>query len=199
MFWEIAEILFIKIWSNSFLLESLTDQITDVVIGFVFGGLTFWIIKNNHIFKKIKLFDTGLTASFFTAFSIAFIWVGSYHYHYSRAEFNSPGINYAALLFWFFGYLAIISYYRILELKIGKIFFRIMILWTTYFLVLFVVEYLGHYVWEIKEVSSPSNYPMVFGLVHGNSVLHTVYCFAPITAICIYLPIRKLLTKAVKE
>lgn len=196
--WEIAEIVFIKIWSNSFLLETLPDQITDVVLGVITGLVTFWFIKNHQSFKKIKYVDGYLFASIISAFTIAFIWVGSYHYHYSIAEFNSPGINYSAFIFWFFGYFAIITFYRILEQKISKIIYRILIYWSTYFVVLFILEYLGHYVFELKEVSSPLNYPMIFGLIHGNAVLHTVYCFAPITAICVFLPLRKLVTSAVK-
>lgn len=196
--WELFEILFLKISFNIFHIETLKDQFTDIVIGLLSGYLTLIITKNKGIFKRFKFINFESVTAVFSAISIAFLWVGFYHYHYSRAEFNSPGINYWAFILWFFGYLTMFRYYVFLEKKIIKLIPRIIIYWLSYFAVLFIIEYIGRYVIEIKEVSNPANTPLIFGLVYGSPTLHFFYSIAPIISISVFLPIRKLMSQAAK-
>lgn len=197
LLWEILEIIFLKIQFNIFVPEILTDQLTDVIVGFLPGFLTLYLINKKNLFSKVKIINPNFLSAIFVSLMVAFIWVGTYHYHYSRIEFNSPGVNYWALLLWFFGYMAILKFYSFLESKFNKIYISIPVLWITYFFVLFVIEYIGRYVVEIKEVSSPTNQPLIFGLIYGTPTLHFVYTFAPIIAIIFYLPIRKLFKQTV--
>jgi hypothetical protein len=199
LLWEIIEIIFLKISFNIFLSENLHDQITDVIMGMISGLITFFILRNKHSFTKFKIIDPSFVSALISATTIAFIWVGSYHYHYSRPEFNSPGLNYWAMILWFFGYMSIFKFYTFLEKKISNFVLRIPILWITYFIVLITVEYIGRYVVAIREVSSAQNQPLIFDLVWGSPILHFVYSFAPIIALAIYLPLRKICSTAVKS
>lgn len=184
--WEIAELLFQFFALNIFKPETFKDQITDIVIGLISGFITYLIIKNkNKIYSKIHI-SQEFVASVMSASILAFFWVGTYQYHYSVNIFNTPGLNVWAFLLWFFGANLIIKTFIYCKNYFKKIPSSFVVLLGLYYISLFIIEYVGRYLLEIKEISSPSNTPLVFGLIYGNTTLHIIYIIAPVIIILFY-------------
>ncbi|OGU59240.1 MAG: hypothetical protein A2X64_01735 [Ignavibacteria bacterium GWF2_33_9] len=194
--WEIIEMLVLYSNGDRFMIESLNDQFTDIILGLLGAGFAHLILHYFPKITKFKLIDLNFISSVLTAFLIAFLWVGFYQYHYSRPTFNFPGFNMWAMTLWTIGYFFIIRGYNFYKRHLKKLPLAVIATWITYFIVLFCVEYLGRYIFEIKEVSSEENTPLIFNLVWGNDILHIVYSFAPIIAILVFHPIRKLINSA---
>ncbi len=196
VFWEIFELLFLYFNFNIFQPETLKDQVTDIVIGMFSGLLTqyFIINKNNlYIIKNIKQQDTTILL---TAFLISFNWVGFYNYHYSVKALNFHGLNLWAFSLWFVGNIAILKGYLFLRRFFKNTFLLVPVFGIVYFVILLIVEYIGRYILEIKEVSSPHHMPLIFGLIYGNNILHLMYIVMPFVSLTIFKIIDYSLNKA---
>jgi len=184
--WEIFELLFLYFNFNIFQPETLKDQATDIAIGMFSGLLTqYFIINKNKIYilKNIKQQDITILL---TAFLISFNWVGFYNYHYSVKELNFNGLNLWAFSLWSVGNIAILKGYLFLRRFFKNTFLLMPIFGIIYFLILLIVEYIGRYLLEIKEVSSPNHTPLIFGLIYGNNVLHLMYIVMPFVSFTIF-------------
>ena len=197
--WEIMEMLLLHFNGDGYMIEGYKDQFTDIVISIFGAGVTQLFLAYYKNLTKFKLIDLNFVSSVLSAFLIAFIWVGFYQYHYRRPTFNFPGFNLWAMLLWTLGYFFILRGYNFYKRHLKKIPFAVIATWSTYFIVLLGVEYLGRYILAIREVSSDKNTPLIFNLVYGNPVLHFVYSTAPLIAILVFHPVKILVQKAKEQ
>ncbi len=184
--WEIVELLFKFFALNIFKPETFKDQITDIVIGLISGLITYLIIKNkDKIYSKIHI-SQEFVASVMSTSVLAFLWMGTYQYHYSANIFNTQGLNIWAFLLCFLGANLIIKSFIYCKNYFKKTSSSFVMLLGLYYISLFIIEYVGRYLVEINEISSSSNAPLAFGLIYGNMTLHIIYIIAPVIVILFY-------------
>ncbi len=127
--------------------------------------------------------------------TISYLWVGNYKYLYVIPAFNSAGISWWALLCWFLGGVAIIAgYKRIAEFVKNKI-LSSAISWSLYFVILILLEYIGYFVFELKEIGHASH-PLLFNIIHGTPGMHFFYLSAPFIFIILFELFNTLIIKA---
>jgi len=130
----------------------------------------------------------------YVAITYSFVWVGFYGYKYNLPAFNSPGINYTTLIFWFLGSLTVILGF-IWFRQLGII-FRVVVTWGLYLLALGIVEYVFFYYLGLQEISKPDSEPLVFGIIHGLPILHIFYLAAPGILILMFIIFRWICSNA---
>jgi len=187
--YEVVEITLRYVALHVFLPETITDQVTDIVIGSVGAfAAAEWLRRpreHDHV------------AATLTAATIAFGWVGSYQYRYNLEFLNSPGINGWAFVCWVGTVLAILRWYRWAEVRWAAPGMALATTWVFGVLGLMLpIEFLGYTLLGIHEVGHPAAQPLLLDLVHGTSTLFTFYLTAPITIVAVYLQARLLLTRA---
>ena len=186
--YEIFEISLLFFAVHLFLPETFKDQFTDIVLG-IFGGfvgqyllkeknLSASFILNHRLYQDI--------AALYTAFTIAFVWVGNYQYQYNQQFFNSPGLNWWAFFLWFVGLETYFEAYLFLKGIIKNFYLLLTISWLSYFTALLVFEFIGFYILNIHNISHGVNTSLIFGLVHGTTVMHIFYLSVPIISIAIF-------------
>ncbi len=175
--YEIIEILILHVVFSTFITGSIKDQLADIVIGIAGGVLSDWILrwirKNQH--KHSGIIKTG--QAIYIALTYSFIWVGFYGYHYNFPAFNSPGINFSALIFWFTGSFLMLQGF--LWFRRWGVLFGVLSAWVGYLIVLVVIEYVSHHGIGLHEISKPNSTPIVGDVIHGLPILHTFYMIAP--------------------
>jgi hypothetical protein len=194
--YEIVEIGFLYFAMSVFRPETIKDQFTDIFIG-VAGGLFAkslldWAARHWH--KNEQVIVAGI--AFYTAITIAFIWVGFYRYRYNYEAMNTRGINAWALLWWTVALTAVIIIYNYLK-SLGKL-KALLLTFAIYFSILFPMEYYGYYYAGMKEVSISGAKALVFGLIHGSAALHLFYMIAPAISVAAFHLANWLVGNAVK-
>lgn len=125
--------------------------------------------------------DFDLMVEFFVSCAMSLLWVGFYGYTYNVPFLNSPMINWLAFFLWGSGLFFTLRVYRLFCRIVRPFWMRVVLVWLTYFSGLLVVEYLGYYVFRIRQVTSEG--PLLFGLIHGTAALKIYYIFAGICAV----------------
>lgn len=192
--YNVFEVLFNYFSSNIFEVETIKDQITDIIMGMLGGMIGFLILRFNSLNKKTQIGNLDLFAIFLASVTYAWLWVGFYRYDYNQEFYNSAGINIGAFVFWVLGAFATIWVSTLIRLS--NIWLKWLVVWTTYLVCLFAVEYFGFVILSLHESSKANAQPLLFGLIHGTSVLHFVYVFSPFFTISIYIGLKALLLKA---
>lgn len=177
MAYELVELGFIAIAFHAFHPESLKDQLTDLAVGFA-GAAVARRVCSPRVSDAFRASFTPVLAGG----TIAFVWVGSYGYVYSAPAFNSPGLNAWAFALWT-ALLAFLGFFeRTLRTRLPRATGRFASSTFMYAAILGVAEYLGHWVFEIREVGHPGALPLAMGLIHGTPALHAFYVTAPLWA-----------------
>ncbi|MCX7874562.1 MAG: hypothetical protein N2321_00185 [Melioribacteraceae bacterium] len=180
-FYELIEILIVFFTLNIFKPESIKDQFTDLFIG-LFGALI-----SKVLFNKIKSYEPINKKNLIRTFSIVFVsiqisfwWVGSYGYTYNFSYLNSNGLNYFAFSGWCLFLIIIGFLFYFLKERNNNLINPIILTYLSYFIILFLIEYIAFYILGIKESSSKEKLPLIFGLIHGTLILHIVYLLNPL-------------------
>jgi hypothetical protein len=113
---------------------------------------------------------------FLLALLISLFWVASYGYTYNISYFNSPPVNWLALLLWTCGLYATLRVHRLLEGCIKGFWSALPLLWVVYFCALLAIEHTGYNILKIRQITSEG--PLVLGLIHGPLVMKVYYVFA---------------------
>lgn len=173
---------------NVFKPEKIVDVFNDIVIGMLGGYLIHYYYKLEYIKKPSKWM-----AIFISAISIAFVWVGRYGYSYSVSFFNSPYINWWALICWTFSGMAIIYIFSILKDKKNYI-FTLASIWLIYLTLLFAAEYINHHLLSFRVITKEDT-PLILDILHGSKNMHVFYVTAPLLFIGLYILFKTLLKK----
>jgi hypothetical protein len=185
LLYEFCEVAFIYFALNIFKPERYNDLVMDVFVG-VFGAvLSYYILLNKSDAKKVEYLPTW-SLMLFSSVTLAFIWVGNYHYKYNYEIFNTKGINIGAFALWTIGGLIFLLFYSAIIRKENRFLRRLFLAWIVYFVLLLATEYTGYYVMQWHEVSIPGAKPLIFGLIHGNWALHFYYLIFPFLIIPLY-------------
>jgi hypothetical protein len=117
--------------------------------------------------------------------------VGAYQYHYNIETFNTPGINIWAFSLWVIGGYSYLTIHNAVKNKIFNSYLSLIISWAIYLTGLFVSEYIGYRILNIHENSARGG-ALIFGLIHGNKILHSYYLFFPALIIFLHQLLLKL-------
>lgn len=183
--YEVVEISIRYVALNIFLPETIKDQFTDLIVG-TLGSTIFYNLLLFTYRRKIQNSNSMLVEYqiiFFGSFSIAFIWVGFYDYKYNQEIFNSPGINYTALLLWWSGLCVFGKIYLYLKSIISKAYLSVVLSWGVYFFCLCLLEFFFYHILQVHEVGASEHKPMLFDIVHGTKTLHIFYLTVPLISI----------------
>jgi len=183
--YEIAEIAFIYFALHIFRPERLNDQVLDILVGVFAAILCYFILLYKSDTKRI-IYLPCWPLMLFSSLTFAFVWVGNYRYEYNYQTINTNGINLWAFSLWLAGGLAFLLVYRFIKKKITGVFRRLAVTWLIYFISLLVIEYVGYFLMEIREVSVPHAKALIFGLIHGNLALWIYYLIFPFLIISFY-------------
>jgi hypothetical protein len=115
--------------------------------------------------------------------------VESYGYTYNVSFLNSPVINWWAFVLWSSGLFATLRVYRIFNQVVEHFLVKIALTWLTYFSSILIIEYVGYFVLEIRQVTSEG--PLLFGLIHGTVILKLFYVIAGICAVILSRALEK--------
>jgi uncharacterized membrane protein YeaQ/YmgE (transglycosylase-associated protein family) len=184
IFYEIFEILFFYFAFYIFKPETIQDQVTDIVVGIGGGILAYYFLRfamyNSNTHRKTIFRIIILVASI----TYAFPWVGFYKYHYNTVWLNTPGINLTTLILWVIGGYITIQIFR--SLKYRNPLVRLVVTWIFYIILLFGFEFTGYIILGVHEISTTGATPLLFGLIHGNRILHVFYLVSPLCTISLY-------------
>jgi hypothetical protein len=200
--YEVIEIAFIFMAFNAFRPETLKDQLTDIVVGMLGGGVAFGMVRVASLARRSQgrmrpaLFHPVFRWAL-TAVTIAFPWVGSYQYRYNLPCLNAEGFNWYTFSLWTFGIFAILWVWEALRPRLQETWMRSLVLWGMYVLCLLAAEAIGFYGIGVRESGHPYTRPLVAGLIHGTRVLHGFYLSVPFLAILASRLFRKLFDRAV--
>lgn len=182
--YEVVEVTIDYLALNIFRPETFKDQITDIFTGMTGGLLSWWFLRfvsarfTGHEKEILRII------AFLAAFTYSFTWVGFYGYSYNISFFNFSGINLTALTLWTIGSFSTIMFY--VSLKGRPLLFRLPVTWFCYIVILLIVEYTGYHIFGLHENSLPASHALVFGLIHGNNVLHFFYLTSPLYTIGLF-------------
>lgn len=187
--YEVVEITLRYVALHVFLPETITDQVTDIIIGSL-GALA----AAEWLHRPRARDDVAAT---FTAVTIAFGWVGSYQYRYNLELLNSPGINGWAFVCWVGAILAALRWYRWAERRWPAPGVALATTWLFWVVgLMFPGEFIGYTLLGIHEVGHPTATPLLLDLVHGTPTLFSFYLAGPITSVLLFLQFRRLLARA---
>jgi len=188
LFYEIIEASVVFSALNIFKPETIKDQFTDIVVGMA-GGYLFdkWLNFYSSDKKQFSniLQNPNTHIALFTAFTIAFIWVGFYGYEYNVLILNSQGLNYTAFLIWSLGIFSILVIYNQLSIRFKKV-YSICLLWIIYIIWLCIFEFTFYYIVGFKESGKHDHNPLIFGIIHGTIALHIFYLSIPFISVALY-------------
>jgi hypothetical protein len=193
--YELAEVAFIYFALHIFRPERLNDQVLDIFVGVFAACLCNFILlyrSSNSGYKSLPKWALML----FSSITFAFVWVGNYRYEYNFAILNTPGINRWAFFSWLAGGFIFLTIYSYIKSKQNNLIKQLAFTWLVYFVLLLLLEYIGYYIIEIREISATDAKPLIFGLIHGNLSLHIYYSVFPFLIIYFYELLVKLVTKA---
>ncbi|MCL4547334.1 MAG: hypothetical protein M1495_02065 [Bacteroidetes bacterium] len=186
--YEVIEIVLVFLALHLFKPETFKDQFTDIVVGYLGGFIGQYLLKEKKMFN-LHLLHLPLyvhIVACYSAFTVAFVWVGNYQYHYNQPFFNSPGLNWWAFVLWFVGLIAHNEFYFFFKRSIKNIYVRLFVSWLWFFAGLLAFEFVGYYVLNIRNISYGGNPALIFGLIHGTKVLYVFYLSAALVSIAIF-------------
>lgn len=173
-----------------FILSAGNDSQVFDFIASVAGGIFAYFILARKAIRNKETYLPGWALSLFASVSFAFLWVGSYQYHYNAgfdiSEINTRGLNLWAFLLWFAGGFFYLEGYKIIKKHIRHPMFKFILSYVFYFSSLLIVEFIGFYLLGIRESNPKAKDPLLFGLIHGNLVLHVYYTIFPFLIILFY-------------
>lgn len=164
----------------------------DIATGMIGGYIMNWFLKWKYTKNRSKWL-----ALFISSLTIAFTWVGSYGYKYSITFFNSPHINWWALTAWSVSGMIMIFVFDYIKSK-KNYFWGIVLTWLIYIILLFTVEYIAYHMIALREVSEGTT-PLIFDIVHGNTIMHIYYTTAPLYFMWLYVFLKFLFKKSTQE
>lgn len=182
LLYEVLEIAFLYFALDIFRPETFKDQGTDIVIGLL-GGAVGYLMTSR---RKLQII--------FSSFTLAFVWVGNYQYHYNIPSLNTPGLNLWAFSLWWIGGCLIIELFLFIRNRIESRTLQLLTFWLSYVTLLLFIEYIGYNLLNISEMSYSRNSYLIFGLIHGNFWLHLYYLVAPFLIIMFYTIVDKLVS-----
>lgn len=193
--YEVLELSFTYLAVNLFRPEILPDQVTDVVVGLVGGGL-MWVVAKLQVQRVVgdqlrRWLPTAVELS--VAVVMSGIWVASYGYCYNVPLLNSPAINWWAFLLWSLGLFATIKVFKHVRKAVGSGVLASLITWLLYLLGLFVVEFIGYRLMGIHEQTNEG--PFLFGLIHGSQVLKAYYVTAGVLVMALHTALEWILQR----
>lgn len=177
---KVVETLFFVTELNLFKPEKSVDILNDIAIGMFGGYLIYFFFKWEYTKKHAK----WLTL-FISSITIAFIWVGWYGYNYTIPFFNSPYINWWALISWTVSGMTIIYLFSYFKNTINY-FFAVTTPWLLYLILLLVVEYIAYHLLYLRETTQ-GEAPLIFDVVHGSKIMHGFYVTAPFYFIGLFI------------
>jgi hypothetical protein len=183
--YEVAEVAFIYFTLNIFRPERLNDQIMDIFVGAVAALMCNYLLKLKSAKNWIN-YRPNWILIVFSALTFAFVWVGNYKYEYNVHIFNTKGLNIWAFILWTIGGFVILTFYAKIKKRRISYFRRVGFTWLFYVGCILTLEFIGFYLLNIHEVSIPDSKPLIFGLIHGNLVLHIYYIIFPFLVILFY-------------
>ncbi|MBS1772629.1 MAG: hypothetical protein JST82_07205 [Bacteroidetes bacterium] len=116
---------------------------------------------------------------------LSFTWVKNYQYSYNVEAFNTQIINIWAFILWLIGGYIFLCIYDRVRTVVESRYLVTVISWCIYFLGLLLVEYTGYNVLGIHENSARGG-ALIFGLIHGNMMMHIYYLSFPILSMLLY-------------
>jgi hypothetical protein len=183
--YELAEILFIYFAFDLFRPETLKDQVTDLLVGLAGGILSLWLLKYAMKYFRSRRYIVLSGMMLLAASTYAFPWVGFYDYHYDVEAYNTGGgMNFYTYLTWTVAGSILLQIFHLLKKQ--KLFLRILITWTSYFIALLLFEFITYYLFGIHENSVEGASALIFGLIHGTRVMHVFYLICPFLIIMLY-------------
>lgn len=197
--YEVAEISFRYFALNVFLPETIKDQFTDMAVGMLGGSLAkYFFNKIGNSKGKIKnRFSIQNISAFFTAATISFIWVGNYQYKYNIEFLNTEGLNIWAFLLWFTSIFLIVKLFFLVKKFVNNFWITLFSTWLIYFIGMLIVEFVGHYVIGIREISKANSQTLVFNLVHGTKALFVFYLSVPFLSMSFHYVTIKTFSEAI--
>jgi hypothetical protein len=192
--YEVIELLFLWFALHIFRPETITDQLTDILIGLIGAYTAMLFIKLKH--SKQKSILINLIPIVFTSLTVAFLWVGNYHYTYNYKYLNNTGLNLWAFFWWSISGCFFLETYLFLKSKIKKTFYVLLTNWLLYFILLLIIEFIGYYILQIREVGLTHKTALIWGLIHGNTTMHVYYLIFPFLLSGVYDIIASLLSTA---
>lgn len=174
---------------NLFESERSLGIFNDIATGMIGGYIMNWFLKWKYTKERSKWL-----ALFISALTVAFLWVGSYGYNYSITFFNSPFINWWALTAWGVSGMIMIFIFDYIKSKKNFI-LGVTLTWFTYIVILFAVEYIAYHMIALREVSEGTT-PLIFDIVHGNTIMHIYYTTAPLYFIGLYTLLKYLFKRS---
>ncbi len=193
--YELFKILFLYFTFSIFKPETIQDQVTNIIFGISGGILASYFLNFsilNSIAQKKTIFRIIILMASIT---YAFPWVGFYKYHYNIDWLNTAGINLTAFLLWIAGGYITIQIFRSLKFRNNLV--RILVTWIFYIILLFAFEFNGYSILGVHENSTPGATPLLFGLIHGNRILHIFYLISPFCTISLYSAFSWLVFKCI--
>lgn len=187
--------------NNAFINSSIgyTSQLFDFIVGITGGILAYNILVGKAIRKK-QTYLPDWVLTFFSSFSFAFLWVGSYQYQYNASfdisELNTKGLNVWAFFLWLVGGFIFLEVYKFIKNQLDHPVLKLVLSYLFYFASLLVVEVIGFHLLGIVESNPKPKDPLIFGLIHGNLALHLYYTLFPLMIILLYEITRFLQKKA---
>lgn len=195
--YELVELAFIFVAFHVFRPETLKDQATDIVVGWVGGALATMLVRVGGSLRRSGREQLARHAAApLAAVAIAFEWVGNYGYSYDRPFLNSPGLCWWAFLLWSLALLAVGESYASLEARVGSAKKAFSITVLGYGAALLLVEHLGYFELGIHEVGHANRTALAFDLVHGTRELHAFYIMAPAIGVVAFAWLRALFARA---
>lgn len=197
--YEVFEITIRYLALNVFLPETIKDQFTDIFIGMIGGYISHKFFIEKKYFENKPFLNRNNLIIIFTAASISFAWVGFYKYQYNFQILNSQGINYSAFLMWTAGIYSALRIFKFIDERLNEFYKSLFITWILYILCLIIFEYVAYHIVGGHEISKPDRKPLIFDIIHGTPVMHTVYLLMPVIGITAYSLLLKLFMNEKKE
>lgn len=165
---QIAQTNYPNTIPDMYWLTKMISTFNDLAIGMLGGFLMYSFFKWN----KRRRYSLWL-ATFMSAVTIAFIWVGTYGYSYNIEFFNSPAINWWAFTCWTLSGAIMLTAYQLFKRKMRPVFAAASI-WAIYIAILLSLEYLAFHVFTFQEATQGTT-ALVFDVIHGRPEMHVFY------------------------
>lgn len=169
--WEVIEISFALLATGFSVPEIIQNHVGDVLASMLGGAIAWAIAYGINSRPPYGLFSAAGLASM-----ISFLWVISYGYQYNFSGLNASHFNFFAFAVWSLGLCSVIALQRVMEGRICHVPSRLALIWTSYFVGLVLLEFIGYELLGIHEVSKGVLHPpLLFGLIHGTVAMKTFY------------------------
>lgn len=169
--WEVIEIGFAFLATGSSAPGIIQNHVGDLLASMLGGAIGWGIAYGINSRPPYGLFSAAGLAGM-----ISFLWVISYGYQYNHSGLNASHFNFFAFTVWSLGLCSVIALQRAMEGRIYHVPSRLALIWTSYFVGLVLLEFVGYKLLGIHEVSKGVLHPpLLFGLIHGTVAMKTFY------------------------